>query len=108
MRFIVWAFVPVECGWLHSSSYWESNRAPRLGASLSSHEEAHWIGRDDNVGQRGLGLLGFGLASDAEALEFGAIMMKRTVAWAADNTRETRCPTELKKTFACRTGGTNA
>jgi hypothetical protein len=77
-------------------------------ASLSSHEEAHWIGRDDNVGQRGLGLLGFGLASDAEALEFGAIMMKRTVAWAADNTRETRCPTELKKTFACRTGGTNA
>jgi hypothetical protein len=22
---------PVECGWLHSSSYWPANRAPRLG-----------------------------------------------------------------------------
>ena len=61
-------------------------------ASLSSHEEAHWIGSDDNVGQRGSGLLGFGLASDAQAMEFGAIMMKRTVAWAADNTPRDKVP----------------
>ena len=73
-------------------------------ASLSSHEEAHWIGRDDNVGQRGLGLLGFGLASDAEALEFGAIMMKRTVAWAADNTPRDKVPDRLEEDVRLQDG----
>jgi hypothetical protein len=73
-------------------------------ASLSSHEEAHWIGRDDNVGQRSLGLLGFGLASDAEALEFGAIMMKRTVAWAADNTPRDKVPDRLEEDVRLQDG----
>jgi len=73
-------------------------------ASLSSYEEAHWIGSDDNVGQRGLGLLGFGLASDAEALEFGAIMMKRTVAWAADNTPRDKVPDRLEEDVRLQDG----
>ena len=71
------------------------NRQPeRQGsaASLSSREEAHWIGSNDNVGHRGLRSLGFGSASDASALEFGAIMMKRTVAWAAGNTPRDKLP----------------
>jgi hypothetical protein len=37
------------------------------------------------------------LASDAEALEFGAIMMKRTVAWAADNTPRDKVPDRLEE-----------
>jgi hypothetical protein len=109
MRFFAWAFVGPSnaAGYTAARTGLPTERQGSV-ASLSSHEEAHWIGRDDNVGQRGLGLLGFGLASGAEALEFGAIMMKRTVAWAADNTPREKVPTDLKKTFACRTGGTDA
>ena len=105
MRFIVWAFV----GPSNAADYTAARTGlptERQGslASLSSHEEAHWIGRDDNVGQRGLGLLGFGLASDAEALEFGAIMMKRTVAWAADNTPRDKVPDRLEEDVRLQDG----
>ena len=105
MRFIVWAFV----GPSNAADYTAARTGlptERQGsvASLSSHEEAHWIGRDDNVGQRGLGLLGFGLVSGAEALEFGAIKMKRTVAWAADNTPRDKVPDRLEEDVRLQDG----
>ena len=100
---------PQEAGPSNAAGYtaartWLPTERQGSVASLSSHEEAHWIGRDDNVGQRGLGLLGFGLASDAEALEFGAIMMKRTVAWAADNTPRDKVPDRLEEDVRLQDG----
>ena len=44
------------------------------------------------------------MASDAEALEFGAIMMKRTVAWAADNTARDKVPDRLEEDVRLQDG----
>ena len=43
-------------------------------------------------------------APDAEALEFGAIMMKRTVAWAADNTARDKVPDRLEEDVRLQDG----
>ncbi len=57
-----------------------------------------------NGGQRGLGLLASGSAPDADALEFGAIMMKSTVAWAADNTPRDKVPDRLEEDVRLQDG----
>ena len=57
-----------------------------------------------NVGQRGLGLPAVWSAPDAEALEFGAIMMKCTVAWAADNTPRDKVADRLEEDVRLQDG----